>query len=106
MNRRNLKKNKQKNRQLHIITLEIRKVVIYKLVILPKLRKKQENWSFHLRNEFWQPTQDKNKNGSVMTQMEIKRSVYIEVMETQRNYVTFTQIKEGIVPLRKRGIKV
>ena len=49
MNRRNLKKNKQKNRQLHIITLEIRKVVIYKLVILPKLRKEAGELEFSFK---------------------------------------------------------
>ena len=31
----------------------------------------------------WQSTQDKNENGSVMTQKETKWSVHLEVMETQ-----------------------
>ena len=40
-------------------------------------------WIFHLRNEVWQSTQEKNENGSVKTQKETKWSVHLEVMETQ-----------------------
>lgn len=39
----------------------------------------------------WQSTQDKNENGSVMTQKETNCSIYLEVMKTQGHCVTFAQ---------------
>ena len=54
------------------------------------------------RNEVCQCTQDKNDNGSVMTQKETNWSVHWEIMETQGYLFDIHTKKSETVPFRKR----
>ena len=56
----------------------------YKYILhITKTEKRRRTSGFFVRNKVWQSTQDKNENGSVMTQKETKWSIHLEIMETQ-----------------------
>ena len=56
----------------------------YKYILhITKTEKRRRTSGFFVRNKVWQSTQDKNENGSVMTQKETKWSIHLEIMQTQ-----------------------